>query len=81
MLPLLCFRNGHDVKKPGGRRDSPPAGWICVATAGFRFYEEETLEDSRPVSRAHPSTLLHRQTEERPSVPIGFGKPGPEART
>jgi hypothetical protein len=35
----------------------------------------------RPVSRAHRSTLLHRQTEERPSLPSGSGKPGPLART
>ena len=33
----------------------------------------------RPVSRAHRSIVLHRQTDERPSLPIGFGNPGPVA--
>jgi hypothetical protein len=34
-----------------------------------------------PVSRAHRSTLLQCQTDERPSFPSGLGKPGPPART
>ncbi len=35
----------------------------------------------RPVSRAQRSTLLQRQTDERPSLPSGFGKPGLVAST
>jgi hypothetical protein len=30
---------------------------------------------SRPVSRAQRSIPLHRQTDERPSLPSGFGNP------
>jgi hypothetical protein len=47
----------------------------------FCAYEEEVLAGSRPVSRAQRSTPLQRQTDERPSLPIGFGKPGPDAST
>ena len=45
------------------------------------LYAAASSAASRPVSRAQRSTLLQRQTADRPSVPTGFGKPGPEART
>ena len=35
----------------------------------------------RPVSRAHRSTVLQRQMDERPSLPSARGNPGPAART
>jgi len=44
-------------------------------------YSAAAAADSRPVSRAHLSTLLQRHTEDRPSFPSGFGKPGPPAST
>jgi len=35
----------------------------------------------RPVSSAYRSIVLHCQIEDRPSLPNGFGNPGPDART
>lgn len=39
------------------------------------LYAAALSAGSLPVSRAHRSTVLQRQTAERPSAPTGFGKP------
>jgi hypothetical protein len=60
---------------------SSPGGWICVHEVSSDRQACDVPAGSRPVSRAQRSTLLHRQTNERPSLPSGFGNPGRVAST
>lgn len=54
---------------------------LRAENAELRDRVAEAFAGSRPVSCAQRSTLLQRQTDERPSLPSGFGKPGLLAST
>lgn len=82
LLPLLIRINGYDLRNRTPRETPDTRGVDLRLTRSRRGdYEAEELGGSLRVSRAHRSMMLHRQTDERPSLPTGLGNSGPLART
>ena len=76
---LIRINTGTAPK--AGALGSLPTRRVQLCLDGCLCYSVVPEAGSRPVSRAQRSTLLQRQTADRPSLPRGLGDPDPLAST
>ena len=79
-LRLIYINSGGTRRRARARRRSP-TGPVHLRLDALRVTCQRPRQASVRSRRAHRSTLLQRHTEDRPSLPSGFGNPGPLAST